>query len=196
VVEELHELLLMWEEELTWREEALTAWEEKAGISEKALANVSTDLDVEWTKAKATRKEYLDKMAAHTTCAKHSLGLDKILGEKKVELDGREQDHELREAVLVEAQNRGLNPRDNRDELMELIELRKLLQDTKADRVIEASWLATLVRDVSKVLQDHGMPPIPEISRDPCTAGDVLEAVDVILEHLKEAYNFDHSPWE
>jgi hypothetical protein len=94
---------------------------------------------VEWTKAKATRKEYLDKMAAHTTCAKHSLGLDKILGEKKVELDGREQDHELREAVLVEAQNRGLNPRDNRDELMELIELRKLLQDTKADRVIEAS---------------------------------------------------------
>jgi hypothetical protein len=52
------------------------------------------------------------------------------------------------------------------------------------------------VSDVSKVLQDLGMPPIPEISRDPCTAGDVLEAVDVILEHLKEAYNFDHSPWE
>jgi hypothetical protein len=29
-------------------------------------------------------------MEAHTTRAKHSLGLDKMLGEKKVELDGRE----------------------------------------------------------------------------------------------------------
>jgi hypothetical protein len=52
----------------------------------------------------ATRKEYLDKMVAHTYHAKHSLGLDKILGEKKVELDGRKQDLELREVALVEAQ--------------------------------------------------------------------------------------------
>jgi hypothetical protein len=29
-------------------------------------------------------------MEAHTARAKHSLGLDKMLGEKKVELDGRE----------------------------------------------------------------------------------------------------------
>jgi hypothetical protein len=29
-------------------------------------------------------------MEAHTAHAKHSLGLDKMLGEKKVELDGRE----------------------------------------------------------------------------------------------------------
>jgi hypothetical protein len=42
-------------------------------------------------------------MAVHTTCAKHSLGLDKILGEKMVKLDGRERDLELREAVLAEA---------------------------------------------------------------------------------------------
>jgi hypothetical protein len=37
----------MWEEELTQREEAVSAWEEKAGISEKALAKVNANLDAE-----------------------------------------------------------------------------------------------------------------------------------------------------
>jgi hypothetical protein len=90
VVEGLLELLLAPEEELTRREEALAAWEEKVGISKKALAKVSADLDAERTMAEATQKEYLDKMVAHTARTKHSLGLDKMLGEKKVELDGRE----------------------------------------------------------------------------------------------------------
>jgi hypothetical protein len=72
------------------------------GVSEKALAKVNPNLGVE--QAKATRKEYLEKMAAHTARAKHSLGLDKMLGEKKVELDGRkERDLDLREVVLAEA---------------------------------------------------------------------------------------------
>jgi hypothetical protein len=62
-------------------------------------------------------------MEVHTTHAKHSLGLDKMLGEKKVELDGRERDLNLLAAALVEAQSRGLNPWDNHEELMEFIEL-------------------------------------------------------------------------
>jgi hypothetical protein len=45
--EELHELLLAWEE-------ALTTQEEKGRISEKALAKVSADLDVERAKVEAT----------------------------------------------------------------------------------------------------------------------------------------------
>jgi hypothetical protein len=49
-VEELQELLPVLEE-LTEREEALAAREEKAGILEKSLAKVSTDLDAERTKA-------------------------------------------------------------------------------------------------------------------------------------------------
>jgi hypothetical protein len=71
------------------REEVRTAWELKAKISKKALVMVSADLDVEWAKVEATRKEYLDKM----------------LAEKKVQLDGREQDLHLREVALVEAQS-------------------------------------------------------------------------------------------
>jgi hypothetical protein len=62
-------------------------------------------------------------METHTACAKHSLGLDKMLGEKKVELDGRERDLSLREAVLVEVRSQGLNPQDNHEELMEFVEL-------------------------------------------------------------------------
>jgi hypothetical protein len=56
--------------------------------------------------------------------------------------------------------------------------------------------LATLVRDVSKVLEDLGMSPIPEIPRDPHTAGDILGVVEVILEHIKEAYDSAHGPWD
>jgi uncharacterized damage-inducible protein DinB len=109
-VEELQEELLTRDEELTRREEPLAVWEEKAGISEKALAKVSADLDAERTKAEATRKENLNKMVAHITRAKHSLILDKMLGEKKVKLNGREQDLELRGEALAEVQARGLNP--------------------------------------------------------------------------------------
>jgi hypothetical protein len=53
-----------------------------------------------------------------------------------------------------------------------------------------------LVRDVSKVLADLGMPPIPEIPQDPHTTDNILEAVDVILEHLQEAYTSSHDPWD
>jgi hypothetical protein len=56
-------------------------------------------------KTEATRKEYLNKMEVHTARAKHSLNLDKMLGEKKVQLDERERDLDLHEAVLVEAQS-------------------------------------------------------------------------------------------
>jgi hypothetical protein len=139
--------------------EALAAWEEKAGILEKALAKVRADLDTEWTKAKATRKDYLDKMIVHTARPKHSLSLDKMLGEKKVKLDMRERDLELHEEV----QTQGLDPRVNYDELMEFVELRRLLQDTEVDCVFEVEWPATLVRDVSKVLVDLGLPPITKI---------------------------------
>jgi hypothetical protein len=41
-------------------------------------------------------------MEVQTTYSKHTLGLDKMLGEKKVQLDGRERGHNLCEAALVE----------------------------------------------------------------------------------------------
>jgi hypothetical protein len=54
---------------------------------EKALSKVSADLDFERAKAEATQKVYLNKMEVHTARAKHSLGLDKMMGETKVKLD-------------------------------------------------------------------------------------------------------------
>jgi hypothetical protein len=64
---------------------------------------VSADLDAERAKVKATQKEYLNKM-------EHSLGLNKMLGEKKVKLNGRERDLGSCKAASVEAQSRGLIP--------------------------------------------------------------------------------------
>jgi hypothetical protein len=158
--EELQEQLLEWEEELTRREEALATREEKAKISERALVKVRANLDAERAKAEATQKEYLKKMEAHTAHAKHSLGLDKILREKKVELIGREWDLGSREATLAEVQSRGLNPWDNREELMEFVELRRLLTDIEVRRITKAGRLVMLVGDVSKVLVDLGMLPV------------------------------------
>jgi hypothetical protein len=50
--------------------------------------------------------------------------------------------------------------------------------------VAEARQLAVLVGDISKVLVDHGMPPILEIPQDLGTVGDVLRVRGTILEGL------------
>jgi hypothetical protein len=62
------------------------------------------------------------------------------------------------------------------------------------ERVTEAGRLAILVRDVSKVPVDLGMPPIPGIPQDPRAADNILEAAGTILECLREAYTSGHSP--
>jgi hypothetical protein len=181
---------------LTQREEALAVREEKAKISKKALVKVSADLDAEWAKADATQKEYLDKMKAHTAYYQHSLGLNRMLGDKKVLLDGREQDLDLCEVALVEAQSRGLNLRDNYEELMESVELQRCLKEPEVERVTKVERLAILVWDVSKVLVDLGMTSILGIPWDLHTADDVLDAAGTILEHLLEADASDHGPWD
>jgi hypothetical protein len=63
-----------------------------------------------------------------------------------------------KEALAVWEEKAGIS-----DKLMEFVELQRLLQDAKADYIIEVMRLVTLVRDVSKVLVDLGMPPILEI---------------------------------
>jgi hypothetical protein len=79
---------------------------------------------------------------------------------------------------------------------MEVIELRRLLKDIEVEHVAEAERLAILVRDVSKVLVDLGMAPVPWILQDLLMANDILEAMGVILECLQEAYTFGHDPWD
>jgi hypothetical protein len=108
----------------------------------------------------------------HSTQARNTLCLDKVLGEMKVRLDGKEWDLDLHEVVLVEAQSQDLNPRDNYEELMELTELQRCLEGAEVEHVTEAGWLAILVWDISMVLVNLGMPPILMIPHDPCMAGD------------------------
>jgi hypothetical protein len=80
--------------------------------------------------------------------------------------------------------------------LMEFIELRCFLRDVVADHAVKASRLAALVRDVSWVLENLGMPSMLGIPRDLRMADDVLGAVDVILEHVKGAYDSGCGPWD
>jgi hypothetical protein len=53
----------------------------------------------------------------------------------------------------------GAQPRDNHDELMEFVELKWLLQDIETYHITEAARLAALVREVSQVLENLGLPP-------------------------------------
>jgi hypothetical protein len=64
------------------------------------------------------------------------------------------------------------------------------------EHVIEAGRLAILVGDISKVLVDLGMPPIPGITQDPHTTGDIFDAMGTILECLQEAYTSNHGPFD
>jgi hypothetical protein len=123
MAEELQEQLLAQEEEPTQWEETLATQEEKARITEKALVKVSADLDTEWAKTEATREEYLDKMCMHTDRAKHTISLDKMLGEKKVPLYEKERGLALRESALTEAQAQGLNTQGDWEEMTELVGL-------------------------------------------------------------------------
>jgi hypothetical protein len=66
-------------------------------------------------------------MAEHTAHNRQVLDFDKMLGEMRASLDERERDLELRLVALAEAQDRGIKPRDNHDELMEFVEIRQLL---------------------------------------------------------------------
>jgi hypothetical protein len=77
---------------------------------------------------------------------------------------------------------------------MKFIKLKKLLKEAEVGCVSEVRRLTILVRDVSKVLVDLGMPPIPRIPRDPRMVDDILEAVGVILERMQEAYASSHNP--
>jgi hypothetical protein len=52
---------------------------------------------------------------------------------------------------------------ENWEELMDLIELRRCLDEGEEARIVEAGQVAVLLGDISKVLVDLGMPPIPRI---------------------------------
>jgi hypothetical protein len=88
---------------------------------------------------------------------------------------------------LVEAQSRDHNPQYNSAELMELIELRRRIEEVEVE---------ILMGDISKVLMDLIIPPIPGIPRDPRTIDNVLEVAGTILECLWEVYAFSHGTWD
>jgi hypothetical protein len=62
--------------------------------------------------------------------------------------------------------------------------------------IVEAGLLAVLVGDISKVMVDLGVPPIPMIPHDPGRGSDILEAMGTILEWLREAHASSHGPWD
>jgi hypothetical protein len=96
----------------------------------------------------------------------------------------------------MEAQAQVLHPRVNREELTELVELQRCLEEAEETRITEVGKLVVLVGDISKVPLDLGMPPILMIPQDPRMVGDILEEVGTILECLRENHTSGHDPWD
>jgi hypothetical protein len=78
--------------------------------------------------------------------------------------------------------------------MMQFIGLWRHLKEAEVERVTEAGRLTILVRGVSIVLVDLGMPPAPGIPLDLCTADDILEATGTIFECLWDTYASGHGP--
>jgi hypothetical protein len=93
-------------------------------------------------------------------------------------------------------QARGLNTHVNHEELMDHVKLRRHLKEAEVARIAKAGQLTVLMGGISKVLVELGMPPIPWIPQEPGTAGDILETVGTVLEHLREANASNHGPGE
>jgi hypothetical protein len=77
-----------------------------------------------------------------------------------------------------------------------LVELRKLLDEAEVAHVTKVGQLAFLVGNISTVLVDLCMPPIPRSPRDPGKASHILEEAGTILERLREAYSFGVGTWD
>jgi hypothetical protein len=71
-----------------WGEEALVTREEKARILEKSLTMVSADLDADRAKAKATKKQYLNKMEDHVALLTTGSASIRCWGRRKSSLIG------------------------------------------------------------------------------------------------------------
>jgi hypothetical protein len=78
-------------------------------VSERALRSVSLELDAEHAKTEATQQGYHEKLLVHMAWIKHTLGLDKMVEEKKVLLEEK-WDLKIREAALTKAQVCNIHP--------------------------------------------------------------------------------------
>jgi hypothetical protein len=80
-------------------------------------------------------------------------------------------------------------------EFQSMEELHKRLAEVEGERVIEAVKLSQLVREISDALVNLGVIPIWDIPQHPKLAQDVLTAVGLVLERLREEHASSVDPW-
>jgi hypothetical protein len=161
---ELQKYLLATEEQLTLCEEGLETREVVIEASERAIGEAHMVLDNEQAQVEASRQCYLNKLRAHMTCMKHTLGLDKVLKESMVLLKEKKRDLKVQEATLCKALERGIHPQDNQDLLAQLVEPREHLAEVEVDCTGEVKELVSLVTTMFRVLVDLGLDSIQWIT--------------------------------
>jgi hypothetical protein len=103
---------------------------------------------------------------------------------------------EVREAKLAEEQPCSLHSFDGRDLSMELKKLHTCMDRVEDECVTEAEKLSMLVVGISNALIDLKMLPIRDIPQILKSVLEVLIAVGLILERLREEHASGAGPWE
>jgi hypothetical protein len=116
-----------------------------------------------------------------------SFNFDPVLEECRILVSFQETDLEWREK-LAEEQACGLYPFDGSYLLVELEELCERVARVESEHATEAMELSWLVREISDNLVDLGVFPIQDIAQCPNSAQDVLMAVGLVSERLREEH--------
>jgi hypothetical protein len=103
---------------------------------------------------------------------------------------------EVQEAKLAEEQACGLHSFDERDLSAELEKLHMCVVRVEDECAIKTGELSTLFMEASNTLVDLGMLPIRDIPQLPKTAHEVMVAVGLILERMREGHASSTGPWD
>jgi hypothetical protein len=79
---------------------------------------------------------------------------------------------------------------------VELEELRERMAGVENEFATEAMQLSRSVMEISDALVDLGVFPIRDIPLQPRSAQDVMTAVSLILECLREEHASSAGPWD
>jgi hypothetical protein len=119
-----------------------------------------------------------------------------MLEESQILLSLQETDLKVREAKLTEEQARDQHSFDVRDLPVELEEHRARVGRIEDECAIKAGKTLKLVMEISNALVDEGKLPIQDIPQLPKLAQEVLAAIELILERLREEQASEADPWD
>jgi hypothetical protein len=145
------------------------------------------ECDANHIQAEVVQHDFFTQSHASSSRSKWLTNLNQTLEECQILLCLQEADLEVQEVILVEEQVRGLHPPDGRDLSVKLEETRARVDGINSKHAAEVGRLSQLVMGMSNAIVDLGMLPVQDITQLLKSGREVLTAVGLIFECLREA---------